>query len=402
MIYSIQCPELQSGLAGHDTEHRATLVTIADRRTYRNNPPPVRPLDRSPLVMSFVFVICQAGAESALKSEIARRHAAFRFAYSRPGFVTFKVPDDVRRDRRFELQSVFARTWGFSIGKVTGTDGHQTAADFWTLLGERFPPHDLAKYTHLHVRERDRQLPGDNGFEPGISPLADEISHLIESARPDGISPAINQAAADGDRVLDCILVEPGEWWVGWHRAHSGPSSWPGGVPDIIDMPDDCVSRTWLKMEEALEWSGLPVESGDDAVEIGSAPGGSCQALLRRGLRVTGIDPAEMDDSLTNHPYFRHLRARAKDLKRREFSRFKWLMSDASVAPKYTLDTVEAIVRHDSVDIHGLLLTLKMTTWDLADQIPEFHKRIRSWGYRHVRSRQLAFNRREICVAATR
>lgn len=361
--------------------------------------------------MSFVFVICQAGAESALKSEIARRHSAFRFAYSRPGFVTFKVPDDVRRNRRFELQSVFARTWGFSLGKVTGAvgnapqaniDGHQTAAEFWSLLTERFPPDDLAKFTHLHVWERDRQLPGDNGFEPGLSPLADEISHLIETASPDGIAPTVNQVAAEGDRVLDCVLVEPGEWWIGWHRVQSGPSSWPGGVPDISDMPDDCVSRTWLKMEEALHWSGLPVASGDNAVEIGSAPGGSCQALLRRGLRVAGIDPAEMDEALSNHPYFKHIRARAKDLKRREFSRYKWLMSDASVAPKYTLDTVEAIVRHESVNIEGLLLTLKMTSWNLADQIPEFHKRIRSWGYHNVRSRQLAFNRREICVAAMR
>lgn len=352
--------------------------------------------------MSFVFVICQAGAEPALKAEITRRHRTFRFAYSRPGFVTFKVPDDVRSDRSFVLQSVFARTWGFSLGKVTGTDGHQTAADFWTLLTERFPPQDLAKFLHLHVWERDRQLPGDNGFEPGISPLADEIGHLIESAQPADFAPAINEIAASGDRVLDCVLVEPGEWWIGWHRVHTDQSAWPGGVPDIADMPDDCIARTWLKMEEALVWSGLPVQSGDNCVEIGSAPGGSCQALLRRGLRVTGIDPADMDEKLSNHPYFRHIRGRAKDLKRREFSKVKWLMSDASVVPKYTLDTVEAIVRHESVNIEGLLLTLKMTNWNLADQIGEYHKRIRSWGFGSVRSRQLAFNRREICVAAMR
>lgn len=351
--------------------------------------------------MSFLFVICQTGAEAALKADVSRRHSAFRFAYSRPGFVTFKIPDDVRRDRRFELHSVFARTWGFSIGKVTGIDGHQLAVDFWALLTDRFPPDDLAKFTHLHVWERDRQLPGDNDFEPGLSPLADEISGLIDDARPDFCTPTINDIATSEERVLDCVLVEPGEWWIGWHRVHSTASAWPGGVPLLPDMPDDCVSRTWLKMMEALQWSGLPIESGDNCVEIGSSPGGACQALLKRGLRVTGIDPAEMHETLQEHPYFRHIRGRAKDVKRREFKNVKWLMSDASVVPTYTLDTVEAIVTHESVRIEGLLLTLKMTTLDMAADIPEYHKRVRSWGFRHVRSRQLAYNRREICLAAT-
>lgn len=154
-------------------------------------------------------------------------------------------------------------------------------------------------------------------------------------------------------------------------------------------------------MEESLRWSGLPAQSGDSCVEIGSDPGDSSEALLKRGLRVTGIDPADMDEALKNHPYFRHIRARAKDLKRGTFSGFKWLTADASVAPKYTLDTVEAILKHDKVRIEGMLLTLKLSDWKIADHIPEFHKRIRSWGYANVRSRQLAFNRREICVAAS-
>jgi hypothetical protein len=32
--------------------------------------------------------------------------------------------------------------------------------------------------------------------------------------------------------------------------------------------------------------------------------------------------------------------------------------------------------------------------------LPEYIDRIRSWGYRDVRARQLQFNRQEICVAA--
>ena len=344
---------------------------------------------------------CQAGAETPLKTEIARRYRDFRLAFSRPGFVTFKVPDDLRSDRQFQLKSVFARTCGFSIDRISGQDTPDLCDQAWQLLGQRYPPEALTRFQHIHAWERDRHLPGDDGFEPGISPVARETGELFLAAEPrPQTKRAFNQPALSGDRVLDIVLVEPGEWWLGWHRAQSGSSTWPGGVPEI-DLPTGTVSRTYLKMVESLEWSGLPVEQGDACVEIGSAPGGSCQALLERGLTVTGIDPAEMDTALLSNPYFTHLRARAKDLKRRMFSDFRWLMADASVAPNYTLDTVEAIVTHRKVRLEGLLLTLKMTGWDLAGNIPEYTRRVRSWGYRYVRARQLAYNRREICIAAS-
>jgi 23S rRNA (cytidine2498-2'-O)-methyltransferase len=52
------------------------------------------------------------------------------------------------------------------------------------------------------------------------------------------------------------------------------------------------------------------------------------------------------------------------------------------------------------VSIRGLLLTLKLLEWELAEQIPDYLERIRSWGYPQVRARQLAHNRQEICVLA--
>ena len=43
---------------------------------------------------SFIFVTCQNGFESAVKEEVAAKLSGFRFAYSRPGFLTFKAPED--------------------------------------------------------------------------------------------------------------------------------------------------------------------------------------------------------------------------------------------------------------------------------------------------------------------
>ncbi len=84
---------------------------------------------------SFLFTTCQIGAEAALKSEMARRDAGFHLAFSRPGFVTFKLPEDRRWRDELPRQAVFARTQGFSLGKVTGDDDAARATAFWQLAG---------------------------------------------------------------------------------------------------------------------------------------------------------------------------------------------------------------------------------------------------------------------------
>jgi 23S rRNA (cytidine2498-2'-O)-methyltransferase len=94
------------------------------------------------------------------------------------------------------------------------------------------------------------------------------------------------------------------------------------------------------------------------------------------------------------------LRKRTTHVRRREFRKARWLTADMNVAPQYTLDAVESIVTHAEVNIRGMILTLKLFEWELADHVPEYLDRIRSWGYNLVQARQLVHNRQEICVAA--
>lgn len=345
----------------------------------------------------FLFAACQTGAERAIKHELARQWPDFRFAFSRPGFITFRLPEGHELRDDFDLRSVFARTFGLSLGKVDGQIAEQNAGTLWSMAADR-------KVDHVHVWQRDVGLPGEKGFEPGVTSLAAEVGRIIADRRPAAMSNRslpVNLVARSGDHVLDCILVEPDQWWIGCHRATTLPTRWPGGTPKI-DLPPHAVSRAYLKMREALLWSRFPISAGDHCVELGSSPGGSCQALLDRGLIVTGIDPADMDEALVADPNFTHVKARGADLKRREFSSMKWLMADSNVAPRHTLDTVENIVTNRRVNVRGVLLTLKLPDWKLAESIPEYVERIRSWGYQYVRARQLAYNRQEICVAALR
>jgi 23S rRNA (cytidine2498-2'-O)-methyltransferase len=109
-----------------------------------------------------------------------------------------------------------------------------------------------------------------------------------------------------------------------------------------------------------------------------------------------------MDERVVANAKFTHIQKRGHEVRRRQFRDVRWLAADINVAPDYTLETVEGIVTHAAVNIEGLLLTLKLLEWKLADNVPAYLDRVRSWGYRHVAARQLSHNRQEICVAASR
>ena len=144
----------------------------------------------------FLFAVCQVGAEAALKTEISRRWPDFNLAFSRPGFATFKLPDNHKLAIDFDLGSTFARTYGFSLGNVHGKDGTQLADQLWEIVGER-------EIHHLHVWQRDSALPGEKGFVPGITPLANEIGDVVASRDPAGRSLKVNRTARSGQVVLD-------------------------------------------------------------------------------------------------------------------------------------------------------------------------------------------------------
>jgi 23S rRNA (cytidine2498-2'-O)-methyltransferase len=350
----------------------------------------------TPPMPRFLFVTCQIGAEAAVKGEIAARWPDLRIGYSRPGFLTFKLPEQKYLAPDFRLGSVFARSYGFSLGNASLDSPTAAAQEVWKLMGDR-------PIIRLHVWERDHWEPGELGFSPSITPRAAAVYEALRTACPNPQRLAagnhLTESAAVGDFVADVILVEADQWWVGYHRARSVPSRWPGGIL-TLELPSNAVSRAWLKMEEALAWSQLPVTPGSRFAEIGSSPGGASQALLTRGFEVIGIDPAEMADEVLAHPNFSHIRRRVIQVPRKAFRKVRWLTADMNVAPAFTLDAVEAIVRHAEVNIRGMLLTLKLPDWKLAAEVPSYLERIRSWGYNLVRARQLALNRREICIAA--
>ena len=353
---------------------------------------------------AFLFAVCQHGAEVTLKRELASRAPTLKPAFSRPGFVTFKLDEPCAAPEKFALPSAFARTSGFSLGSVKGETLLELARLTWELP-EVVRAMSSIQISGIHVWQRDARPLGDHGFEPYATPLAAEAEAALRELSPiDALridNPAYRQSTPRNRWVLDVAMVEPNSWWIGCHRSTSRTASWPGGVPPL-ELPEHAVSRAYLKMAEALAWSSLPMSRGEQIVELGCAPGGASQALLDAGLTVIGVDPAEVDEAVLAHSRFTHVRAKAIAAPRKIFRGVPWLAADMNVAPQYTLDAVEAVVTHPGISVRGMLLTLKLPDWQLADELHAYVERVQSWGYRDVRLRQLAFNRQEICLAALR
>ena len=365
-------------------EHDASLLGDVPQAAYI---PAFRVSHPRPFIVTqspFLYVGCQPGVDAACKQSVLAAHPELRFSFSRPGFQTFKRESDFPRG--FAPRSAFARVSGLSLNKVSG-DLESRSAEFWELA----PNAD-----HLHVWARTDRL---ERAEDEPSALLAAVQCLEPGAAERGLP--VNRVARPNQSVLDCMVVEPDQWWIGWRETSSPPSRWVGGVPPI-EAPSNMVSRAYLKMKEALLWSRLPIRGGDVVVEIGSAPGGACQALLETGAQVIGIDPAEMDPIVLAHPNFTHIQRRGAEIRRKDLSSVKWLCVDSNVAPQHTLDTLAALHEHDQVQFSGMLITLKMLDMSLAENLESYLAQIRQFGYQVAKPRHLYYNRQELCVAVAR
>lgn len=331
----------------------------------------------------FIFTVCQAGAEDALKKEIAREHPELKFAYSRPGFVTFKHAEGGLAPT-FELRSVFARAFGLSVGKA------KTAEEV-LKIAETAANGSALKF---HVFERER-------YEPEAEPKG-YLHGLVAKALRAKLEkwPLFTAGAPKlGELVFDVVIVEENEFWLGVHTHNSTHSSFAGGIPEL-KLPELAPSRAYLKFEEAVRWTALPLQKGQTIVEIGSAPGGACFAMLERGLKVTGIDAAEMAPSVLKHPSknFVHLKKSIESVEPVELPpTIHWLAVDMNTKPEIALSGAEKIITY-AEGLLGCLITIKLNDWMTADFIPEYIARIRRMGMARVKATQLVSNKREICV----
>lgn len=377
------------------------------------------PIQSSP--GAFIYLACQRGAESALKAEMTKKRPDFKFSYSRPGFLTYKTSEGLALNKKLgltveSLRLVFARSCVLSLGSIDAKSCADASGQFdaslaceatWRLWESASASHEeLRSPARLHVYQRDAAQVGAKGFEPGANLTVVQTHRRLLECAPQSVRATLSDQAQywqaparEGELCIDVAIVEPNRWMIGFHKATDFHSRYPGGLLPM-KLPTDAASRAFLKFEEGLRWADFPITLGSRCVDIGASPGGGSQALLARGAFVLGVDPALIDPRVMAHPNFTHLRGKINQLKRKNFRKSRWFITDMNVAPKYTLDALEEIVARDDIAARGLLFTLKIFEWKLAQEIPSYIRRVKSWGFNHVKARQLQFNRQEIMIAA--
>jgi len=329
----------------------------------------------------FLLVACQGGAEAALATRQAAAVPGMRKAAWRRGVVTFRLDPGVDPpDEFFPPDLVFGRACTRSLGQVTGGDAAALATAAVDLAGP-------AAWHNVHVWNRVASV---------AEPIDDIRGRLLSAVGLGGVP----DVARPGDLVLDIVVDAANRWWVGWHRAATPPSCWPGGLyPGTL--PAGKVSRAWLKLDEAIATFGIPLEPGQRAVEFGAAPGGACQRLLEAGLRVVAVDPALVDPVVAAHPHFEQWRMRARDVKLKMFRGVDWLVCDMNIDPKSTLESIDRVMAAPGAGPRGIVATLKIPDWTRAAELPSWLGAFTAWGYRPT-ARQLSTGGREVCVVALR
>ena len=359
----------------------------------------------------FYFASCQHGAENWLKHEMHALDPQLRPAFARPGFLTWKGKQsetysgreswDLRR--QFSRAPVLATAWGVSLGLTRGWGGADVRLDslyeqlsaLASLRGENHQLLEPGAILHLWCRERTRRQEAQSAAPKAFHPLA--VPGIVQAL---GLQTPLNARPRNDQLVIDLLLIDEEPLTLAWgvHRHSHLHSAFSGGW-DSRPMPKRVVSRAYLKVRDLADYLDVPFRPEDQALEIGSAPGGTAQFLLERGLHVIGVDPAEMDAEILASSRFSHLKRRVNDITREELpERIDWILCDMNVESRIALFAVSRLALRCSSSLLGVLFTLKLNEWSRMADLPEMQQLVSAMGMVRVRATQRSFHRQEVAL----
>ncbi|MCS6856243.1 MAG: hypothetical protein NZM37_00890 [Sandaracinaceae bacterium] len=332
---------------------------------------------------SFVFVVTNPSSNRFAKAEVGVRYPELRFAYSRPGLLTWKCE---KASPEFGANLVFARVSGQSIGLFESIEEAIEEAR------KRFP-----EATCAHVFPRD----------PHNQEAWAESERLAQLVQAQGLRIGCAQGQ---ELVLDFVVAPKEPLFVGCHRHFPFRWACPGGLPRF-SLPEAAPSRGYLKLKEALLWSGIEPRPGEIAIELGASPGGSSWAWLEMGLELWAFDPAPLDPRLC--AFSKQLGGRLHffqeacgAIRRAHLPRkAHYLASDLNLAPQVAMRYVLRTASHFR-SFRALFVTLKINDDLVLKALPSIIESLRGMafglGLEHVRATHLPSHGREILAVALR
>ncbi|MBC7384946.1 MAG: hypothetical protein H7301_02140 [Cryobacterium sp.] len=344
----------------------------------------------------FLLILSRDGREEFVKNELATRFLGAKFAFSRPGFLSFKQADAVSGGQKnWQWSSsenlIFPLRSALFVGKWLAGKGFTRAATISEdALMEALTPRVKSAAAPIEAGGSGRTIQlrfhaidvtpvgRDDGLTRTISRHDFDLRYpgcLSDSGLAEHLPDAFaeeswNRPALTGDLILQAFAVSETEVWFGWSLLRDGEFGNPGGESGI-EKPEGAPSRAYLKFSEAVALLerkiGKPIFKADDRViEIGSAPGGACFAMLERGLKVTGVDRGAMDPVVLKNPRFSRIDSSIGDWMFPESILAEWLVLDINAEAKIAVRECKPLTDYIKRGLKGVFFTLKMNQTDLA------------------------------------
>lgn len=285
-----------------------------------------------------------------------------------------------------------------SFDKLTAPWRHQAPI----YLHHAFPIHATAvldghagdltrlKTAAAEIAPTDVMVQIRSTIESGLPYSPADIQHLLNPKQ------TVYGLDIPKGRILSVLIAQEQmglRAYLGISWATQNISPWAGGQMPITEAVPN---RAGYKFLEALSVFSIRLREGDQALDLGAAPGAWTTLLRRRGLRVTAVAPTPLYPWLTIDPDVMYKVLLAEEFLTRCRTTFDLLVNDMYVYPQTSAQLMVDFAQH--LRREGIaIMTLKLGEKKERSSMDHSFRILRK-AYKIIQVRQLVSNRREVTL----
>lgn len=175
-----------------------------------------------------------------------------------------------------------------------------------------------------------------------ISSLEDKIEFKKDNKNP--------------EQVIS-IFINKNKCFIGFSETKYNLSKWNGG--EVRYSYNNCISRAEFKLMELFDFISIEKFNYKTALDLGCAPGGWSKVLLDKGLKVVGVDPAQVDKSLLDNKNFTHFNGLSENFKKINKNNFDIIVNDMKIGYKNSIKIIKSFLKN--LNENGIvIMTIKL------------------------------------------
>ncbi len=204
-----------------------------------------------------------------------------------------------------------------------------------------------------------------------------------------------------GGLVIQVLLTRDG-CWISREPYESMVQIKPGGN-SRMKWDDSAPSRSYLKMEEAIDFMPVKPVAGERVIDLGAAPGGWTHAFVKRGCHVLAVDhgPMKLPPSQDGWGTVEHRRENGITFNApSHWPVVDWLVGDMLIAPGVALGLLRRWLEPGKT--RRIVCNIKLPQEHPYAAIKPVEELLKGQRLFHYAIRQLYHDRREVTVMAWR